>query len=886
MIYGKPDAGAKEICFPASAAQALRVACAAVLLSGAAAMAAPSGAPFGPASHPTSLPAPKNRPMPQASPPEQQLVTDEQIGQAIQRGTGYLYGQFGPLARPQRISAPAGEDPCISAGRDALAVYALLQCALATDDPRWSIRRPEVATLLESLKGYDLSRGRCQTYAHSLRAAALSVFNRPEDRQVLRADAQWLVDHCDGGAYTYAYADNGEAPAAAPAPPAPEPAADAPNLSDDVAKILGREPAAPPLPARPAAADAPIAPLHAPAFSPRPQGPWDNSNSQYGLLGVWAAAEAGYEVPDLYWAVVDKHWTDCQLSDGEWSYDAGISDGYLAMTCAGLASLLVTRDYLDPGVVGGDANAVGRDPFSPAVRRALNWFERGNDAMMIDKGPNRLSRASYTLFGLERVGLASGFKHFGEHDWYKLIAHQLVIEQRRDGAWGDGIIDTSYCLLCLARGRHPIVLTKLRFDGVRSEIAPGAGSNRTKTAPDTGAWVGYWDNRPRDAANLARFAGRQVEHPLNWQVVNIDRDWTEWNDGPLLELSSHVAPRFTDAEIDKLRQFIEAGGMLFTQADGGSEEFNAYASELARQLFPQYPLVDVPPTNPIYTHETVYAIDPRPPLRMVSNGARILMLDSPTDITRFWQQRDDIRHRNAFQLGVNLFVYAAGKRDLRNRLQASWVAAPTNALSLATIKLARIRYDGNWDPEPLAWIRYSNWLQRQTGYRIETQPVALADLKNLNGHEIPIADLTGAAAHRFTEDEARSLAAYVNAGGVVLTDDCGGSGAFAESTDALLNTAFPASLPQVLQANHPILQPGAAGMEDVTIRRLRHETAIHLGRSAGGLRIVASGKGYVLAAPLDITEGILGVNTTGILGYDPTYAQALVKNLLFWTLDR
>ena len=88
-----------------------------------------------------------------------------------------------------------------------------------------------------------------------------------------------------------------------------------------------------------------------------------------------------------------------------------------------------------------------------------------------------------------------------------------------------------------------------------------------------------------------------------------------------------------------------------------------------------------------------------------------------------------------------------------------------------------------------------------------------------------------------------------------------------------------------MQANHPLLLKGAPGTEDVTKRRLRPDAATRLGRSAGGLRILSSGKGHVLYTPLDLTSGLLGINTLGILGYDPTYAQALMKNVIFWTLD-
>src|SRR5207248_8214444 len=114
------------------------------------------------------------------------------------------------------------------------------------------------------------------------------------------------------------------------------------------------------------------------------------------------------------------------------------------------------------------------------------------------------------LYGIERAGLASGFKYFGKHDWYRELAQRILLTQGGDGAWGESnVIETAYHLLFLSRGRHPILMNKLRFDG-------------------------YWANRPRDLANLARFAGKQLERPLNWQVVPLDNDYTDWMDSPIL----------------------------------------------------------------------------------------------------------------------------------------------------------------------------------------------------------------------------------------------------------------------------------------------------------------------------------------------------------------
>ena len=142
---------------------------------------------------------------------------------------------------------------------------------------------------------------------------------------------------------------------------------------------------------------------------------WDNSNSQYGLLGVWSGAEAGVQVPLDFWRDVRAHWAKCQLKDGEWTYRADQSDPSRSMTLAGIASLFVAQDYLD-GADYGDQ--VGRPPFQPSLEKALKWLESGDNSVIAL--PNSADFYTYySLYGLERTGLASGFKFYGDHDWYR-----------------------------------------------------------------------------------------------------------------------------------------------------------------------------------------------------------------------------------------------------------------------------------------------------------------------------------------------------------------------------------------------------------------------------------------------------------------------------------
>ena len=742
------------------------------------------------------------RPKSQASAADaRQDDLDARIGQAMQKAVDFLLSRF---QGAELVDTP-GKSQTYHDGLHALCVYALLAASQSVPDERLNVRGELLPQLIDAMKrhalaGDEQSTNLPVTYGRSLRAAALAVYNRPEDRAALKADVAWLIAAEFNGGYTY----------------------------DDRYT-------------RP----------HDPPYDPS-QIPWDNSNSQYGLLGVWAGAEAAMEVPDRYWRDMERHWKETQLPDGRWPYSPYQPNVSLAMTCGGIASLMVTHDYLDAPAW----RTIGRDPFPGPLGMGLKWLETGDNSVQI---PNdKTFYIGYDLYGLERVGLACGLKFFGTHDWYRELADKVLRMQLESGPFTrmkldeDTITDTAYVLLFLARGRSPVFMDKLRFEK-------------------------FWDNRPRDLANLARFASHELERPFNWQAVSVQREWHDWLDSPVLYIASHEPPVFTDDEFAKLRSFVLAGGLIFTHADDGSERFNKWIPELVRHVCPEYELEALPPNHLVYNIDYRIA-SPHPRLLGVSNGSRLLIVHSPTDLAAAWQMRDSKRYPDRFRIAMNLFLYAAGKKDFRNRVKTTYVPPPA-APPARSITIARLKYSGNWDPEPYAWTRFGNVLARDRGEGIELRTVELRDLKI---HAAPLAHLTGTAAYSFTDPQVAALKEYVSSGGVLLIDACGGKNAFADSVrDGLAPRAFPNSRPEPIPPGHPLSRGSAAEGTGPSPLRLRPYAIERLGRPQP-ISLIHFGKGYVLLSSLDLISGLLGTDTWGILGYDPAIVQQFAMNLVDW----
>jgi len=139
----------------------------------------------------------------------------------------------------------------------------------------------------------------------------------------------------------------------------------------------------------------------------------DHSASQFAVLGLWAAEQCGAEVPTAFWKETELAWLkDQDAGGGGWSYSNTFSQRMPvtpSMTAAGVATLFITNDYLHGAAA---VECRGNLPHK-AIDAGLAWLTAHADETFDMKNQFPF----YTLYGIERIGLASGYKYLGAIDW-------------------------------------------------------------------------------------------------------------------------------------------------------------------------------------------------------------------------------------------------------------------------------------------------------------------------------------------------------------------------------------------------------------------------------------------------------------------------------------
>ena len=596
---------------------------------------------------------------------------------------------------------------------------------------------------------------------------------------------------------------------------------------------------------------------------------WDNSCSQYGVLGVWAAARAGHQPGEEFWKTCSRHFRTSQRPDGGWSYQSGSSTANMAT--AGLASMFLVFDMYhgksfysaaNPRTfTSGDAAAVLK-----SIERGMAWLGKRGGA----------NNDGYYLYGIERTGVASGRKYIGGRDWFHEGATAVLRAQRAGGSiptgrWGGPVANTAWCTLFLVYGGAPVAFNKLQY---------GTGQD--------------WNLNPRDLANLTKHLWSAYERPLNWHSVSIDADADEL-EAPILFVSGSQAATFTETECLKLREYVQRGGTILAEPSDHSEAFARSMAELLRQMFPgnAYPgrgLRELPGDHGVYT---VLKQDwtRRPRLRGASDGSRTFFFLSQEYLSADWQRnRTD---SDAFRLAMNVLFYATDLAALEGKFASILPETPPAKKREQVATVARVRYTSagghprDWDAAATCWKQFAPYVRHVTGCELaEHDPVRLGqdDLKGIR-----LLHVTGRHGLILGPAEQQALRAYVAGGGTVLVDAYAGASAFTAAARREIEAVFGKLDP--LGDDDHLAAGRFVGGADLT-RNIRFKLpARKLLRARGedprGQKLLvacARKRPAVIFSEFGLSGAMAGVENYRSLGYKPASARRVVGNVMAYVM--
>ncbi len=644
----------------------------------------------------------------------------------------------------------------------------------------------------------------------------------------------------------------------------------------------------------------------------------DLSNSQYAVLGIWYASEAGVEVPGSWWRVVDQAWRGSQLEDGGFGYTPDDNRSYLSMTAAGAVTLFLSSDALrleevlhgapaqprpqvSPKPPGGKAGSSAKPASGDAnAAAAIQWIATnfradrnvGLDSRQSGRGSpigplasvTQGSYVPYMLYACERLAEASGSVRFGSRSWWDDGARFLVAMQGGDGAYQGTtlgpVVDTAYAVLFLARGRSPVVMSKLVMDG-------GIG--------------GFTDKYPRDVASMIRWLRRQTERHVNWQAVELSLPAEVLRQTPVMYISGVGRVKMSEAELAALKRYIDEGGCVLAVAAGSLDSYPSVAftrsiEDILARLYPRYPVRPVEKDHPMLAGNfAVQAplVSKNQPmnivplgLKSVSNGSRELaVIVAGGDLPRKWESGGGFDPANRGELAIvgNLLGYLADRAEFRRRGEHSFVDRDPRCAEPATAwRVLRLMHPGNPDPEPLAWQALGNELWNRGVARVGLEYVRPADLAGVSGP--CLIHLVTTHEPGLTPAEWALIRGAVDRGATLLVENAGGSTESADVAEKSVQSAWAvANLTTI-----PLAEPNSLGSGTLADIEYRPATVRRSGDRRGpavlrGIQLPAaeshSARWSVIFSPMDLSSGMLGVNHDRINGY-PTGAAREVMTVI------
>ena len=187
---------------------------------------------------------------------------------------------------------------------------------------------------------------------------------------------------------------------------------------------------------------------------------------------------------------------------------------------------------------------------------------------------------------------------------------------------------------------------------------------------------GDWYANPSSLPNVLAAVRERTGIPVAMRETTVTPLDPGLRDHPYLYLTGHGNVRFSPAEREALRGYLDAGGFLHADDNYGLDE--SFREEVAR-IFPDEELTEIPVDHPVF--HVVYDFpeglpkihehDGKPPqaFGIFRQGRLVLFYSYESDLGDGWEDEDvhddlpEVREQ-ALRMGVNLMVFVLGQAGL------------------------------------------------------------------------------------------------------------------------------------------------------------------------------------------------------------------------------
>ncbi|MDR0870102.1 MAG: DUF4159 domain-containing protein [Planctomycetaceae bacterium] len=645
----------------------------------------------------------------------------------------------------------------------------------------------------------------------------------------------------------------------------------------------------------------------------------DLSNSQFSILALYEAERAGVEVSDETWRRALRYWADTQNSNGSWGYtpkphDRGTSDERGSMTCAGIASLLITADELDSAAAEVNGNRILCFRPSPAktaekIKLGFDWMAR---RFSVSENPGTGGiYLYYYLYALERVGRLTNQRFIGQHDWYREGADKLLkLRDKIDGSWrGQGtgeVPSTAMALLFLSKGRRPVLMSKIQYGHSLS-----------------------WNVHPNDVNNMTMFTEKQWKIDLTWQIVDIRHATVDHLlQSPVLYLSGFQSPlgisdKETAEMVQKLREYLDQGGFLFAEAQPNDKTFDKGFRELMTLVFPEpgYELKLLEQNHPVWNAEI--AVDPEQvrPLEGVNFGCRTCVIYAPVNkeppaaaakpsLSCLWEVAKIFERGNPYPdavqkqidaglgIGLNILAYATNKElkykdQIAERTTRNERDSANSVSKRGKIFISFLDPGGAMNPAPRAAQNLLYWLNEHLGIPVELKTETINPAAQTLS-ESPLLLMHGRQQFQFSDKQREHLKKYLENGGFLFVNSICSSKMFSDSFTKELQKMFPDGTLEVIPPEDPLFSDEYGGFNIQTLEMRTPESAP--GRKTAsvkrqvapqlyGLKLADTERWTVVFSPNDISCALENAGSMECRGYTTDSAMKLAVNVYLYAIE-